>query len=163
MALLFEIAGYSLHQLILGPEEKVYTSMARSWGAPSANPTAKEWIMDITIRKNPNSMNSITFTLYNLRMSGNDTDNSFTTCPDVLKQHFTSKNNLTGIVSANSPQRNCSVHNETYYGNFEIGSTLGNQLCVIDGTFEFLVDLEPADDSSPIISDGEIISPKIPA
>ena len=109
MALLFEIAGYSLHQLILGPEEKVYTSMARSWGAPSANPTAKEWIMDITIRKNPNSMNSITFTLYNLRMSGNDTDNSFTTCPDVLKQQFTSKNYLTGIVSANSPQRNCSV------------------------------------------------------
>ena len=118
--------------------------------------------MDITIRKNLNSMKGITCTLYNSRMSGNDTDNSFTTRLDVLKQYFTSKNNFTGIVSANSPQRNCSIYNETYYGNFEIGSTLGNQLRIFDGTFEFLVKLEPANDS-PIISDGEIISLKIPA
>ena len=78
-----------------------------------------------------------------------------------MKQHFTSKSNLTGIVTANPPQRNCSVYNETHYGNFEIGSTLANHLHVFDETFEFLANLEPADDS-PIISDGEIF-PEFPA
>ena len=81
---------------------------------------------------------------------------------EVLKQHFTSKSNLTGVVGVNPPQRNCSVYNETHYSNFEIDSTLANHLCVFDETFEFFVNLEPADDS-PIISDGEIIFPEIPA
>ena len=97
--------------------------------------------MDTAIRKNPNSKRGITCTLYNPRVSETDTDNSFTNRLEVLKQHFTSKNNLTGIVAVNPPQRNCLVYNETHYGNFEIGSTL-----VFDETFEFLANLEPADD-----------------
>ena len=48
-----------------------------------------------------------------------------------------------------------------HYGNFQIGSTLANHLRVFYETFEFLTNLEPADDS-PIISDGEIIFPEIP-
>ena len=35
MALFFEIADYSWHQLISIPEEKACTSMARKWGVPS--------------------------------------------------------------------------------------------------------------------------------
>ena len=50
--------------------------------------------------------------------------------------------------------------NEIHYGNFEIVSTLANHLCVFDETFEFLANLEPADDST-IISDGETILPEI--
>ena len=65
MALLFEIDDYSLHQLISIPEEKTCTSMTRWWGVPSANSTAKQPIMDTTIRKNPNSKKGITCTLYN--------------------------------------------------------------------------------------------------
>ena len=162
MALLFEIADYSLYQLISTPEEKACTSMTRRWGVPSANSSAKQPIMDIAIRKNPNSKKGITCTLYNPRVSGTDTDNSFTNRLEVLKQHFTSKSSLTGIVAVNPPQRNCSVYSETHYGNFEIGSTLANHVCVFDETFEFLANLEPADDS-PVISDGEIIFPEIPA
>ena len=109
--------------------------------------------MDTAIRKNPNSKKDITCTLYNPRVSGTDTGNSFTNRLEDLKQHFTSKSNLTGIVAANSPQRNCSVYNETHYGNFEIGSTLANNLHVFDETVEVLPNLEPADDS-PVISDG---------
>ena len=41
MALLFEIADYSLHQLTSISEEKACTSMARRWGAPSENSSAK--------------------------------------------------------------------------------------------------------------------------
>ena len=55
MALLFEIADHSLHQLISIPEEKACTSMARRWGLPSANSSAKQPIMDIDIRKNSDS------------------------------------------------------------------------------------------------------------
>ena len=161
LTLLFEIADYSLHQLISIPEEKACTSMARRWCVPSENSSAKQPIMDTAIRKNPNSKKGTTCTLYNPRVSGSDTDNSFTNRLEVLK-HFTSKTNLAGIVPANLPQRNCSVYSETHYGNFEIGSTLANHLHVFDKTFEFLVYLEPADDS-PVISDGEIIFPEIPA
>ena len=101
VALLFEIANYSLHQLILVPEEKACTSMAPRWGVPSANSSAEQRIMDTAIRKNPNSKKGVTCTLYNPLVSGSDTDNSFTNRLEVLKQHFTSKSNLTGIVAAN--------------------------------------------------------------
>ena len=91
-------------------------------------------------------------------MPGTDTDNSLTNRLKVLKQHFTSISNLTGIVAANPLRRSCSVYNEAHYGNFEIRSTLANHLRVLDETFEFLAYLEPA-----VISDGEIIFSKIPA
>ena len=82
----------------------------KKWGVPSANSSAKQPIMDTTIRKKPNSKKGITCTLYNPRVSGTDTDNSFTNRLEVLKQHFTSKSNLTGIAAANPPQGNCSVY-----------------------------------------------------
>ena len=118
MALLFEIADYSLHQLISIPEEKAYTSMARRWDLPSANSTAKQPVIDTALRKNPNLKKGITCTLYNPRVSGTDTDSSFTNCLKVLKQHFIYNSNLTKIVVANPPQRNCSVYNETHCDNF---------------------------------------------
>ena len=130
-------------------------------GCTISKTSAKQPIMDIAIRKIPNSRKGITCTLYNTRLSGIDTDNSFTNRLEVLKQHFPSESNLTGIVAANLPQRNCSVYNETHV-NFEIGSILANHLRVFDETFEFLANLELADDS-PVISDGEIKFPEIPA
>ena len=60
------------------------------------------------------------------------------------------------------PQRNCIVYNETHYGNSEIGLTLASHFRVFDETFEFLANLEPADDS-PVIRDAEIIFLEIPA
>ena len=120
--------------------------MARRLGAPSSYSSAKQPIMDTIIRKNHNSKKGITYTMYNPGGSGIDTDNSFTNCLEVLKEHYTSKSNLTGIVAANPPQRNCSVYNEKHYGNFEIGSSLANHLRFFDETFDFLADAEPADD-----------------
>ena len=69
MALLFEIADYSLHQLISIPEEKACTSMAQRWRLPSANSPAKQPVMDTAIRKNPNSKKGIKCALYNPRVS----------------------------------------------------------------------------------------------
>ena len=95
-------------------------------------------------------------------MSETDTDNSFTNLLTVLKQSFTSISNLKGVVAAKTSQRNCCVYNETHYGNFEIRSTLANHLRVFHEMFEFLANLEPADDSL-VISDGEIKFLEIPA
>ena len=92
-------------------------------------------------------------------MSGTATGNSFTKRLEVLKQHFTSKSNVTRIVTANTPQRNWS---ETHCDNFEIGSILANHLRVFDETFEFLANLEPTADDSPVNSDGVIIFLEIP-
>ena len=94
MALLFEIADYILHQLISIPEGKVCTSMARGWSLPSANSSAQP-ITDTAIWKNPNLKKGITCTLYNQQVSGTDPDIGFKNRLEVLKQHLTSKSNLT--------------------------------------------------------------------
>ena len=47
MALLFEIADCSLHQLISIPSEKASISMTQRWGVPAANFTAKKPIMTL--------------------------------------------------------------------------------------------------------------------
>ena len=101
MALLFEMADYSLDQLISIPEEKACTSMDRRWAVPSGNSSAKQPVMGAAVPKNLNSKKDITCTLYNPQMSGTDTGNSFTNCLEVLKQNLTSKSNLTGIIAAN--------------------------------------------------------------
>ena len=92
--------------------------------------------MDTAITKNPNSKKGTTCTLHNPRVSETDADNSFTNRLEDLKQHWTYKSNLAGIVAANPPQRNCSVYKETHYGNFEIASILANHLRVFDETFD---------------------------
>ena len=74
-------------------------------------------------------------------------------------KHFISKRNLTIIVAANHPQGNCSVYSETHYGNFEIGSTLANLMKLL--SVWLILNQQMID--SLVISDGEIIFPKIPA
>ena len=59
-------------------------------------------------------------------MSETETNDSFTNNLQVLKQHFTFRNNLVEIVAANPPQRKCSVYNETYYGNFDPNKPLAS-------------------------------------
>lgn len=70
------------------------------------------------VSKNRNSKEGITCTLYNLRVSGTDTDKSFTYRLEVLKQQFTCKSTLTGVFAGNPTQPNCSVFNETHYDSF---------------------------------------------
>ena len=118
--------------------------------------------MDPTIRKNQNFKKGITCTLCNAQVPGINTDNSFTNHLDVLKKHFKFTFNLAGIFAVNTPQRNCSVYNKRPCGNIEIRSTIANHLRVFHEIFQFLENLELADDS-PIIGHGEIIFLKIPA
>ena len=51
MALLFELADYSLNQLNEVPEEIASTSKLRQWGIPSQSLKAKEPVMNLTIHK----------------------------------------------------------------------------------------------------------------
>jgi len=58
MALLFEIADYSLRQLPIVPDEVACTSQSRKWGLPpinSTNTTKKEAVMDKKIKKKKDS------------------------------------------------------------------------------------------------------------
>ena len=116
--------------------------------------------MDTTIWKNLNSKKGTTCTIYNRRASGTDTDSSFTNRLEVLKQHFTFKSNLTGIVAANPPQKTALYTKRHIMATLR---TLANYLRVADDTFVFLANLELAADDSPVNSDGEIIFPEIPA
>lgn len=78
--------------------------------------------MDTTIRRNRSSKKGIACvrcSIQELRQ-------------EILKYHFASKSNLTGTVTTNPPQTNCSVFSETHYGSFMTGSTLANHLRVFD-------------------------------
>ena len=51
MALLLELAGYSLRGLKKIPEEKACTSVARQWGIPGNKDLLKAPVMSTTIKK----------------------------------------------------------------------------------------------------------------
>ena len=73
MALLFEVADYSLHQLKKVPDEIACTSTSRQWGIPSDNTKYPMPVMDISIQKQENSK-GVECTLYNPRKNA-DKDN----------------------------------------------------------------------------------------
>ena len=66
MALLFEIADYSLYEMDAVPEEKSCTSRARNWGIPGEKDFPKEPIMSTTVQRQL-SRRGINPTLYDPR------------------------------------------------------------------------------------------------
>ena len=50
MALLFELADYSLHQLKTVPEELACTSKERRWGVPGQRSLSKEPVMTTAVK-----------------------------------------------------------------------------------------------------------------
>ena len=70
MALLYEIAEYSLIQLTEVPEEKVFASVLRKWGVPGNNEVVKESVMKTTLIGS-NQKKGIPPTLYDARLNFN--------------------------------------------------------------------------------------------
>ena len=69
MALLFELAGYSLHQLKVVPEEVACTSKLRQWGVASEKFKYPKPVMNTSIQKQTTAMHAqiqtmITFMLF---------------------------------------------------------------------------------------------------
>lgn len=69
MALLFELADYSLNQLEQVPEEISCTSKLRQWGIPGEKSTIKEPVMSCSIIKTYGKK-GISCTLYDPRING---------------------------------------------------------------------------------------------
>ena len=74
MALLYEIAEYSLIQLTEVPEEKVFASVLRKWGVPGNNEVVKESVLKTTLIGS-NQKKGIPPTLYDARLNFNQIKN----------------------------------------------------------------------------------------
>lgn len=71
MAILFEIADYSLHQLKEVPQEVACTSTSRQWGVPSDVYKYPKPVMDISVHKK-SVTRGVTCTLYNPRINSDE-------------------------------------------------------------------------------------------
>lgn len=80
MALLYEIAEYSLNRLIEIPKEKACTSILRNWGVPGNKVAVKETVMRTTLISG-DQKKGIQPTLYDARLNYNQIDN----VPAMLK------------------------------------------------------------------------------
>ena len=69
MALLIEVAEYSLHQFKEIPEERACTEKARRWGIPGEKDFPKEAILSTSIQKHLSSR-GINPTMYDPRTAG---------------------------------------------------------------------------------------------
>ena len=67
MALLLQLADYSLRGLKKVPVEKAYTSVARQWGIPNNNDLPKAPVMSTTIKMQADK-HGISRTLYDPRI-----------------------------------------------------------------------------------------------
>ena len=70
MALLFEFADYSLHQLKVVPEEVACTSKLRQWGVPSEKFKYPQPVMNTSVQKQGKSK-GISCTVYDPRINSN--------------------------------------------------------------------------------------------
>ena len=73
MALLFELADYSLHQLDTVPEETACTSKSRQWGIPGQSGATKVTAMARTVKK-LSDKRGICCTLYDARINESRSD-----------------------------------------------------------------------------------------
>lgn len=126
MALLFEIADYSLkgHKMI--PHEVACTSRTRQWGIPGKSIQApKAPIMATTIQKLP-SKRGISSTLFEPRKEQHvlDTNDAI----ETFKKRLEKIDSRMGFVCAIPPKEAWTEVRETPHGNFIVGSPLACHL-----------------------------------
>ena len=95
MALLLELADYSLSQFKSVPEEIACTSRLRQWGVPGET-MQKAPVMETTVQKQPSSK-GITSTLYDPRKVDDRAINWEKI--NLLKERLTERNNKTPFVT----------------------------------------------------------------
>ena len=134
MALLFELADYSLNQLDCLPEEISCTSKNRQLGIPSEAKTFKHPIIKTPIRSDSDKK-GVSSTLYDRRRS----ETNILKISDFqtkLKQ----KDKRIGF--AHAIDLNLVVTSKTQYGDFVIGSTLSHQLLSLESHITVITNFE---------------------
>ncbi|XP_066911079.1 uncharacterized protein [Clytia hemisphaerica] len=137
MALLFQIADYSLHSTQNIPEEVSCTSKKRQWGVPTDELKYPLPVMFTKILGD--KRRGISSTLYDPRLNQNKLPMLQENKMKTLQKNLSKKDNRIGfahvidMMSALSMQKK-----ETKYGEFFVGSTLSHQLAIFDTDFQIL-------------------------
>ena len=132
MALLFELANYSLQQLKSVPEEVACTSRSRQWGIPPEAAKNPEPVMNTAIKKICKSK-GVTCTLYNPRINA-DQDNLMGRIIN-MNNNLKEKDKRIGfahVIDYSLPKVN------TIYGDSMVGSPLSYQLAVFESNFKVI-------------------------
>lgn len=139
MALLFELADYSLNQLKHIPDEISCTSRLRQWGIPGET-CIKAPVMKTTIQKEP-SKRGISSTLFSPRKIEDSTVkmNRIT----VLQEKLKNIDPLIGFASSIPPP---SETRNTPYGKFDLASPLSYHLNQIPFHLNVVSNLESISD-----------------
>ena len=118
MALLFELADYSLHELDEVPEEAACISRARAWGIPGEKDFPKEPIMSTTVQKHLESR-GIKPTLYDPRLQNQENTEGIR---NVEKQ-LLDENPMIGFAHVIPPDNTIQLV-DTKFGFQAVGSPL---------------------------------------
>ena len=143
VALLLELADYSLRGLKKIPEEKTCTSVARQWGIPSNKDLPKSPVMLTTIKKQAEKQ-GISSTLYDPRIY-------------VDNERFMQKVKKFKLQIMNIDKRigfgDCILNEtveyvNTKYGDFPLGSPISFRLQPIEDNFDILSNINKSIDNS---------------
>ena len=133
MALLFEIADYSLHKLKTVPEEVACTSKKRQWGVPTDKQKYPLPIMSTKVEGDKKK--GVSSTLYDPRLYENKSE-------EIVNKKI---NNLQEVLRSKDPRigfahiiNSSNTLNSTKYGDFIVGSPLSYQLAVFEAGFEVI-------------------------
>ena len=137
MALLFELAEYSLKQLESIPDEPACTSQLRKWGVPGELQSHKEPVMSTSIQKNVNKK-GINCTLYDPRINYNSSAYS-----DRLQKMTEDLRNIDkriGFPTCVTPLKK-RTSSSTKYREFFFGSPLSYQLLMMEFNFKLVTNI----------------------
>ena len=135
MALLIEVAEYSLHQFKEIPEERACTEKARRWGIPGEKDFPKEATLSTSIQKHLSSR-GINPTMYDPRTTGTNCLNPVKLAS--LKVDLKTINTGTGFAHV-IPPFDGLVFTDTRFGKQAIGTPLSYQLSPVDFNFEVVL------------------------
>ena len=152
MAILFELADYSLRGLRTVPKEKACTSTLRKWGVPGENSShLKEPVMKTTVQKSV-SKKGIRCTVYEPRLNINKDE--FEKRTEQLQNSLSSIDKNIGFAHCIQPVSTAGSV-KTEFGNFLVGSPLSYQLQPVEFNFKVLSNIRedcPQKPDSPDLS-----------
>ena len=136
VALLLELAEYSLAQLKEVPDELACTSRLRAWGVPGNTSMSKEPVMATKIYSRFNKRGT-TCTLYDPRI--HDSRKRMAERTEIFENKLRSKDNRIGFAHCRDSSLNITTN--TKYGEFTVGSPLSFHLAPIESNINFLTNI----------------------
>ena len=136
MALLFELADYSLHQIKVVPEEVACTSKQRQWGVPGDKFKYPQPVMNTAVQKQGTSK-GILCTVYDPRINSLQDNNKERI--ETLNDSIRSKDMRIGfghVIDQTLPT------SSNKFGNFSVGSPLSYQLSTFESNFKVVSNIK---------------------